>query len=333
MRDHPWTWESRLWAGLFEVGTAAGVRQPSVRRAAPRPLGVPGRQHRRGRRHGEAATTTRPSAASMRRRCSMPTTSPSSMASRARPSLGRCSTCCGDPDRRPLRSEAARATHRLKMLKVANDAIRHHGLQMERELAVLAAIGKRGRPGTALVRELFAEMGCRYVPTESDLETVFFELCRTARLPLPEKQVSIDDAEGFIGRVDFLFAPNLIVEIDSSWHDGPLDELARRRPRRTLEAPRLRRPPVPMVRPRPHAGEGAPAAPRRPPTVRTGGDFGGHSPQSHRTFSSSLTSSQVRISRSVRVRPASFGRHVAGGPLEEQDDDEPPQVDAGDRAS
>lgn len=130
---------------------------------------------------------------------------------------------CGDPDRRPLRSESARATHRLKMLQVTNDAIRHHGLEVERELAVLAAIGKRGRSGTALVRELFEELGCNYVPADSDLEIVFLELCRNARLPLPEKQVSIDDAQGFIGRVDFLFPPRLVVEIDSSWHDGPLD--------------------------------------------------------------------------------------------------------------
>jgi Transcriptional regulator, AbiEi antitoxin/Protein of unknown function (DUF559) len=223
LRDHPWTWEARLWAALLEAEPlAAYVSHRSAGRLhglwVYRDANMIEITGRRGRDHDTTLSRFHSTSLLDADHVTVVQGIPCTTLARTIFDL------CGDPDRRPLRSEAARATHRLKMLKVANDAIRHHGLQIERELAVLAAIGKRGRPGTALTRELFAEMGCRYVPTESDLETVFLELCRTAQLPLPEKQVSISDPEGFIGRVDFLFEPNVIVEIDSSWHDGPLDK-------------------------------------------------------------------------------------------------------------
>src|SRR5690606_36738782 len=61
-------------------------------------------------------------------------------------------------------------------------------------------------------------------PDESDLETIFSELCKAAALPEPEKQAVMTDEQGFVGRVDFLFhAGRVVVEIDSTWHDGPLD--------------------------------------------------------------------------------------------------------------
>lgn len=222
LRDHPATWMTMAWAAIFEVEP---VQAYVSHRSAGRLQGIWAYRDsrlievcaRRGRDHdtklGRFHATSLLDADHVTVVDGIPCTT-----------LARTIfDLCGDPDRRPLRSESARATHRLKMLQVANDAIRHQGLEVERELAVLAAIGKRGRSGTALVRDLFEEMGCNYVPADSDLEIVFVELCRNARLPLPEKQVSISDAEGFIGRVDFLFAPRLIVEIDSSWHDGPLD--------------------------------------------------------------------------------------------------------------
>jgi len=35
----------------------------------------------------------------------------------------------------------------------------------------------------------------------------------------------VTDIEGWIGTVDFLWRPErLIAEVDSRWHDGPLDE-------------------------------------------------------------------------------------------------------------
>ena len=45
------------------------------------------------------------------------------------------------------------------------------------------------------------------------------------RLTGAEKQAVITDIEGWIGTVDFLWrAERVIAEVDSRWHDGPLDE-------------------------------------------------------------------------------------------------------------
>jgi len=224
LRDHPLSWEARLWAALIEVEPLHGyVSHRSAARLhgvwSYRDANVIEITGRRGRDHD--TILSRFHATSLLDPGHVTTVGGIPCTSLARTVFD----LCGDPDRRPLRSEPARGMHRLKMLKATNEAIRRHGLKVEWELAVLAAIGKRGRSGTALVRDIFGELGSRYVPTESDLETVFFELCRTANLPLPDMQIEISDADGFIGRVDFLFPPRLIVEIDSSWHDGPLDKL------------------------------------------------------------------------------------------------------------
>jgi very-short-patch-repair endonuclease len=106
---------------------------------------------------------------------------------------------------------------------VFNDALGRRGLTMVHEVAVLAAIGGRGRPGTALVRELLERFGPRYRPTKSEGESLFVELLDAFNLPVPERQVCLGDM-AFIGTVDFLYRPQrVVVEIDGVWHDGPLD--------------------------------------------------------------------------------------------------------------
>ena len=129
---------------------------------------------------------------------------------------------CGDPEPGVrYRSQA----HERAMVRVYNDALRRGGLSFVAEAAVLSIHARRGRQGTALVRRLLARFGPRYVPTASEVETMFFELCRDRALPEPEKQVAIGGPRGFIGVVDFFWREaKHIVEIDSSWHDGPLDE-------------------------------------------------------------------------------------------------------------
>lgn len=226
LRHHPPTWRSNLWAAIVEVDPAAAVVS---HRSAARLHGLWAyrdaddveitvlrvRDHRA--KLSRLHTTSLLDVDHFVELEGFPVTS-----------LARTIfDLCGDPDHRPLKSEGQRHAHRLRMLKVANDAMRRQGLTVQRELAVLAAIGKRGRSGTALVRELFQEMGCDYVPDESDLETVFSELCKNAALPAPEKQVRLGDQAGFIGRVDFVFRDAaVVVEIDSQWHDGPLDRAA-----------------------------------------------------------------------------------------------------------
>jgi very-short-patch-repair endonuclease len=100
---------------------------------------------------------------------------------------------CGDPDP-GLRRRGGHPVHDRKMARVYNDAAGRRGLTFVQELAVLAAMAKRGRRGTRLVRRLLLRFGPRYVPTRSDAET-------------------------FLWR-----AERVIAEVDSRWHDGPLDQ-------------------------------------------------------------------------------------------------------------
>jgi hypothetical protein len=111
------------------------------------------------------------------------------------------------------------------MLRVYNDALGRRGLTFTQEASVLLVLAKRGRPGTQLVRRILKALGPQYVPTRSDTETLFHELVHAYDLPEPEKQVALSDARGFVGVVDFLWRRERVVaEVDSTWHDGPLDE-------------------------------------------------------------------------------------------------------------
>jgi very-short-patch-repair endonuclease len=76
--------------------------------------------------------------------------------------------------------------------------------------ALLNELGKRGRTGTALMRELLSERGIGYVATESELERMFVKFCAAYGLPEPRRQVTF-----IAGRVDFLFDPGLVIaELD-----------------------------------------------------------------------------------------------------------------------
>lgn len=129
---------------------------------------------------------------------------------------------CGDPDpglhlRHPV--------HERRMKQLYNDCLGRRGLTFTMEAAVHATLARRGRRGTRLVRQLLLHFGPRHEATQSDVEALFFELVRASDLPDPDRQVVISDEEGFIGTVDFAWAKRrVVVEIDSSWHDGPLDQ-------------------------------------------------------------------------------------------------------------
>jgi Protein of unknown function (DUF559) len=130
---------------------------------------------------------------------------------------------CGDPEPQ-LRRRGGHPAHDRKMRAVYNDALARRGLTFVHEAAVLSVTGKRGRRGTRLVRELLLRFGPDYEPTWSDTESLFMELVWATGLPEPEKQVALSDVRGFIGVVDFLWRDaQVVVEVDSTWHDGPLD--------------------------------------------------------------------------------------------------------------
>lgn len=117
--------------------------------------------------------------------------------------------------------------HERQMSQVYNDALARRGMTFTQEAAVLLVLAKRGRRGTTLTRKLLLRFGPTYRPTRSDTETLFLDLVHTYGLPDPERQAVITGVEGFIGTVDFGWrAAKLLVEVDSSWHDGPLDREA-----------------------------------------------------------------------------------------------------------
>ncbi len=90
---------------------------------------------------------------------------------------------------------------------------------------VLIDLAEHGRKGTVLFRTLLEERGPEYVAPESELESRFVELTRRYGLAEPERQVDLGDADGCIGRVDFLFrGARLVVEVDGAeFHDGLVD--------------------------------------------------------------------------------------------------------------
>jgi very-short-patch-repair endonuclease len=129
---------------------------------------------------------------------------------------------CGDPDHRlPLRHPV----HEQRMKQLYNDCVARRGLTFTKAVAVLLVLAKRGRRGTRLVRSLLKRYGPRHRPTQSDVETLFHDLVLDRGLPDPERQAVITGPHGWIGTVDFAWRrAKHIVEVDSSWHDGPYDE-------------------------------------------------------------------------------------------------------------
>ena len=133
--------------------------------------------------------------------------------------------------RNPLafRHEGARAVHVKRTTQLLNTCIRDKGLTMTEVIQVLAALGRRGKPGTSIMRDIVADLGEDYEPTESELEDLFLEVVRAFRLEEPERQVKVGNAQRFIGRIDFMWrGKRIIVEVDGRQHRAPLDKRADR---------------------------------------------------------------------------------------------------------
>jgi hypothetical protein len=93
---------------------------------------------------------------------------------------------------------------------------------------VLAELGRRGRAGTTLVRELLDVRSADYVPPASELEALFIELVEGAGLPMPTRECNVGSATDWVGRVEFVYPDaNLLVELDSRrYHESKLDRVS-----------------------------------------------------------------------------------------------------------
>jgi hypothetical protein len=134
-----------------------------------------------------------------------------------------------------FRNEQLREIHVKRTAWLVNEAMRYHGLRMIDLMRVLAAIGRRGKPGTAIIREIIDDLGEDYVPSASEIEDVFLDMVRAAGIELPDREVNLGTKERWVGRVDFFWrGRRVIVEIDGTQHRAPLDRRADRLRDRSL---------------------------------------------------------------------------------------------------
>lgn len=235
LRDHPWTWEAQLQAALFDAGPDAVV---SHRAAA--------RLHEFWRyRRDESIEVTAPwvhdhrvTLTQLHRSTALPRNHRVVVGGFPTTSVARtCFDLAGDPDPGLRRSESGRQIHARNMARVINDALARRGMTLGQLAAVRASIGGRGRSGSAVVRRLIVNLGPDYVPTHSEGESVVMEIVDALELREPERQVPMSDHTGWIMNVDFLWrAAGLVLEVDSTWHDGPLDRRMDREQQLRLEA-------------------------------------------------------------------------------------------------
>lgn len=104
---------------------------------------------------------------------------------------------------------------------------------------VFAQLVRRGRRGTALMRELLEARGEGYVAPTSELEAVGRAVLAGADLPAPVVERNLGDGDDWIGRVDLTFpAVRLVVELDSRRHHTSLldRDSDRRRDNRLMAA-------------------------------------------------------------------------------------------------
>jgi very-short-patch-repair endonuclease len=112
--------------------------------------------------------------------------------------------------------------HEDRLLRVFNDIITADMATIGSMEKMFAETAKRGRWGSAVMRQLLSTKGEGYIPTESELEDLVEEVLGGAGIVLPRRQVSVGGTTAPIGRMDFLFErarPPLVLEADSrSFH-------------------------------------------------------------------------------------------------------------------
>jgi hypothetical protein len=128
-----------------------------------------------------------------------------------------------------FQNELLRAHHVKRMTWLVNHAIRDHGMRMVDLDRVLASTGRRGKPGTAIIREIVADLGLDYAPSASELQDLFTEVLGSHGVTPPDEEIDLGTSERWVGRVDFVWRrQRLIVEVDGGQHRAPLDRRADR---------------------------------------------------------------------------------------------------------
>lgn len=124
----------------------------------------------------------------------------------------------------PKRLRAGRPYVHEKRVARALDTAIGNGLPIAELAHVLATMGKRGRPGTTLTRELVAARTGGYTPTESELEDLVLAVLSAYDLPRPERQRPLG-GDDLVGRVDFTYVGHdLVIEADGRPYHRALED-------------------------------------------------------------------------------------------------------------
>lgn len=107
-----------------------------------------------------------------------------------------------------------------RMEQVIDDAISRRLCTQQQLEKVFFALARRGRRGTAAMRELLEDMGPGYIAPASELEREARKLFAARGIPQPRFEVHLGD-DDVIGRVDCTWAEaRLVVELDSHRFHG-----------------------------------------------------------------------------------------------------------------
>jgi hypothetical protein len=110
------------------------------------------------------------------------------------------------------------ATERPGRVERAVDNAQLLGMSIDSLAEVVGTIGKRGRPGTTVTREIVEKRGDGYVPPASELEALGFQVLRDGGLPEPVRQLDVG-GEQWLGRVDAAYPEaKLVIEFDGRRH-------------------------------------------------------------------------------------------------------------------
>lgn len=84
-------------------------------------------------------------------------------------------------------------------------------------------LGVRGRRRSTAIRQILLDRGDDFAAPETEIEQEFVDLIAGSVLPQPDRQVTLGDSDGVIGRVDFLHRrARLVIETDGREHHTSL---------------------------------------------------------------------------------------------------------------
>lgn len=200
------TWRRALMCAVLEVGPKAVASH----RSAAALLGIPGFQPGAVELTTKRGGNHRPSLSRLHETSWLPPQHRTTIEGVPCTTIARCIF------------DLAGTEHPKRVARALDNALSQLGLSFSKVAEVVAVLGRRGRPGTALMRDLLEERGPGYVPPASDLEDLFVAVCEAFGLPPAERQLWAG-GEAPVGRVDFAYPKaKLLIECQSRRHHTSL---------------------------------------------------------------------------------------------------------------